>query len=126
MTHRIPEEYINDDFDFGFTSVDPEELNNLLGAGTEELSATSEEIQAIKDKLDQVLEMNSTCEGAVEVKAQYDELVAAKMEEVEKVVIPLLINLKKNKQKDYLYWPGQQRDTQCELQLQKLLSITRG
>ena len=60
------------------------------------------------------------------VKAQYDELVAAKMEEVEKVVIPLLINLKKNKQKDYLYWPGQQRDTQCELQLQKLLSITRG
>ena len=126
MAHQIPEEYLNDDFDFGFTSVDPEELNALLGAGTEELSATSEEIKAIKEKLDLVLEMNSTCEGAVEVKSQYDELMAVKMEEIEKVVVPLLINLKKNKTKDYLYWPGAQRETQCELQLQKLLSITRG
>ena len=79
----------------------------------------------MQDKLDLILQMNSTCEGAVEVKSQYDELVAVKMEEVEKAVLPLLVNLKKNKEKDYLYWPGGERDAKCELQIQKILGITR-
>jgi len=124
MTHEIPEEYLSDDFDFGFTSVDQDELNNLMNG--DDSAPSSEEIQAIKDKLDLVLEMNSTCEGTTAVKEQYDELLAVKMEEVERAVLPLLINLKKNKLKDYLYWPGTQRVTQCELQIQKLLSATRG
>ena len=97
--HDIPEEYLGDDFDFGFTTVDADELGNLMGGDTD--APTSDEIQAIKDKLDLVLEMNSTCEGTTAVKEQYDELVAVKMEEVERVVLPLLINLKKNKTKDY-------------------------
>ena len=124
MTHEIPEEYLSGDYDFGFTSVDEDELNNLMNGDS--TAPTSEEIQAIKDKLDLVLEMNSTCEGTTAVKEQYDELLAVKMEEVERAVLPLLINLKKNKTKDYLYWPGTQRVTQCELQIQKLLSATRG
>ena len=124
MTHEIPEEYMSDDFDFGFTSVDEDELSVLMNGDSS--APTNEEIQAIKDKLDLVLEMNSTCEGTSAVKVQYDELLAVKMEEVERVVLPLLINLKKNKTKDYLYWPGTQRVTQCELQIQKLLSATRG
>ena len=124
MTHEIPEEYMSDDFDFGFTSVDEDELSVLMNGDSS--APTNEEIQAIKDKLDLVLEMNSTCEGTSAVKVQYDELLAVKMEEVERVVLPLLINLKKNKTKDYLYWPGTQRLTQCDLQIQKLLSATRG
>ena len=72
-----------------------------------------------------ILQMNSTCDGAGQVKEQYDELLKAKMEEIEKSTLPLLLNLKKNKQKDYLYWPGAQRETQCELQIQKLLNVTR-
>ena len=124
MTHEIPEEYLNDDYDFGFTSVDEDELNALMNGDPS--APTSEEIQAIKDKLDLVLEMNSTCEGTSAVKEQYDELMAVKMEEVERTILPLLINLKKNKTKDYLYWPGTQRVTQCDLQIQKLLSATRG
>jgi hypothetical protein len=123
MAHDIPEEYLNGDFDFGFTSVDEDELHNIMN-GNDVL--TSEEIQAIQDKLDLVLQMNSTCEGSVAVKEQYDELLAAKMEEIERNVLPLLLNLKKNKTKDYLYWPGGQRVTQCDLQIQKLLSTTRG
>jgi hypothetical protein len=124
MPHDIPEEYLSDDFDFGFTSVDQDELNNLMNG--DDSAPSSEEIQAIKDKLDLVLEMNSTCEGTTAVKEQYDELLAVKMEEVERAVLPLLINLKKNKTKDYLYWPGAQRVTQCDLQIEKLLSATRG
>ena len=122
MPHDIPEEYLNDDFDFGFTSVDEDELNRLMDGAD---PSTSEEIQSIKEKLDLVLQMNSTCEGAGQVKEQYDELISAKMEEIEKVILPLLVNLKKNKTKDYLYWPGTQRVTACDLQIQKILSITR-
>ena len=69
--------------------------------------------------------MNSSCEGAGAVKEQYDELLGAKMTEIEKIIMPLLVNLKKNKQKDYLYWPGAQRETQCDLQIQKIINITR-
>lgn len=121
MTHTIdPSEY--EDFDYGFTSVNEDELNNLLSGDI----TTPDEILAIKEKLDLILEINSTCEGAGAVKEQYDELLALKMEEIEKIVLPLLINLKKNKVKDYLYWPGGQRETQCELQIQKLITVTRG
>jgi len=69
--------------------------------------------------------MNSTCEGTSAVKDQYDILLQAKMEEIERVTLPLLLNLKKNKTKDYLYWPGGEREAKCDLQIQKLLNITR-
>tara|TARA_Y100001963_G_scaffold115631_1_gene160528 strand:- start:93 stop:464 length:372 start_codon:yes stop_codon:yes gene_type:complete len=123
MTTNIPEEYLNNDFDFGFTAADEDELNNLMNAST---IATSEQLQELQDKLDLVLSMNSTCEGAGAVKEQYDELMSAKMTEIERVIMPLLVNLKKNKNKDYIHWPGAQRETQCDLQIQKILNITRG
>ena len=119
----IPEEYLSDDFDFGFTAADEGDLNELL-----ELDAsktTPDEIAAIKSQLDLILEMNSTCEGANQVKAQYDDLLKAKLLEIERAVVPLLLNLKKNKAKDYIYWPGKQREAQCDLQIQKVLGMTR-
>ena len=79
----------------------------------------------MQEKLDLILQMNSTCDGATAVKEQYDALLKVKMEEVEKVSLPLLLNLKKNKQKDYLYWPGGEREAKCDLQIQKLLNVTR-
>ena len=115
-----------EEFDFGFTAVDEEELANLLkNAPAVDDGEPSEEILAIKDKLDLILEMNSTCEGAGAVKAQYDELMKAKFLEIEKLILPVLSNLMKNQTKDYLYWPGKQRQAQCELQLEKILQITR-
>jgi len=120
--HQIPDEILNDEFDFGFTAADEDELNSLIQLDD---STTPDEIKEMQDKLDLILQMNSTCEGTTAVKEQYDQLLQVKMEEIEKVTLPLLLNLKKNKQKDYLYWPGSQRDTQCDLQMQKLLNITR-
>jgi|TARA_R110000823_G_scaffold240635_1_gene365528 hypothetical protein len=116
-----------EDFDseksYGFMAVNEEELKNLLGDKT--APATPEEITLIKDKLEMILQMNATCDGANAVKSQYDVLLKAKMSEVEALVMPLLINLKKNGEKDYMYWPGEQRVTQCDLQIERILSVTK-
>jgi|TARA_Y100001938_G_C8019232_1_gene394313 hypothetical protein len=111
-----------DDANYGFMAIDEDELNKILDktAGT-----APEEINDIKNKLDQIIELNSSCDGAAAVKDQYDELMKAKMEEIESLVFPLLINLKKNETKDYLHWPGSQRKAQCDLQVEKILRVTR-
>jgi hypothetical protein len=115
----------NNNESFGFMAVNEDELRDILGGGTPEEKVTPEQISAIQDKLQLILEMNSSCEGAGAVKAQYDELLAAKMNEIEQLVLPLLINLKKNGDKDYLYWPGPQRTAQVELQTERILQITQ-
>ena len=106
-------------FDFGFTAVNEDELGSILNPQQGE-ETTSEEIREMQEKLDLILQINSTCEGANEVKDQYDQLLQAK------IMLPLLTNLKKNKEKDYLYWPGGQRVSQCDLQIEKLINVTRG
>lgn len=115
----ILKQYLDSGEDFGFSAVNQDELNGLMAP------QANPEIDAIKAKLDQILELNSTCEGALAVKAQYDELLQARMQEIEKNIIPLLLNLKKNGDKDYIFWPGKQRSAQCDLQVQKLLNLTR-
>ena len=120
--YQIPDEFLDDDFDFGFTAADEDELNALVQLDDQ---PTPDEIKEMQEKLDLILQMNSTCEGTSAVKDQYDILLQAKMEEIEKVTLPLLLNLKKNKTKDYLYWPGGEREAKCDLQIQKLLNITR-
>tara|TARA_R110000737_G_scaffold13143_1_gene29107 strand:- start:110 stop:490 length:381 start_codon:yes stop_codon:yes gene_type:complete len=119
---NIPDEFLDGDFDFGFTAADEDELNALVQLDDQ---TTPDEIKEMQEKLDLILQMNSTCDGATAVKEQYDQLMLAKMEEIERATLPLLLNLKKNKQKDYLYWPGGEREAKCELQIQKLLNITR-
>jgi len=111
--------FSGEEFDFGFTAVNQDELNSIT------TPKDNPEINSIKEKLDLILEMNSTCEGAIAVKAQYDQLVKARMSEIEKNIVPLLLNLKKNKERDYIHWPGAQRQAQCDLQLQKIVNITR-
>jgi hypothetical protein len=54
--------------------------------------------------------------------ASVDEL-KNKLLEVEKMVMPLLVNLMKNPEKVYLKWPN--RQIQIEEHIQKILSITR-
>ena len=120
--HQIPDEFLNDEFDFGFTAADEDELNALVQIDDQ---TTPDEIKEMQEKFDLILQMNSTCEGSVAVKDQYDELLKVKMEEIEKVTLPLLLNLKKNKAKDYIHWPGGEREAKCDLQIQKLLNITR-
>ncbi len=65
-----------DKFDFGFTAVDEDELE-VVQKQTQKLESTSGKAEELEDKLNKLY--NS--------------------------ILPLLSNLKKNPEKDYIYWP---------------------
>ena len=69
--YQIPDEFLNDEFDFGFTAADEDELNSLVQLDDQ---TTPDEIKEMQEKLDLILQMNSTCEGSVAVKDQYDSI----------------------------------------------------
>ena len=52
--------------------------------------------------------------------------VKSKMDKVEKLVLPILYNLKKNPERDYIVWDGAKRIAACEAQIQRILEVTRG
>lgn len=65
------------DFDFGFSAVDEDELEILQTTKTQ-LQTVSEAAVSIEDKLNKMYNM----------------------------ITPLLNNLAKNPEKDYIYWPN--------------------
>ncbi len=67
---------MSDIFDFGFTAVDEEELEAVKSA-TEKAESVSSDATATKDKLDKLFN----------------------------AITPLLNNLKKNPEKEYILWP---------------------
>lgn len=58
-----------------------------------------------------------------DVKAATVEELKTKLLEVERLVMPLLVNLMKNPDKEYIKWPN--RKPVIEAQIQKILTITR-
>jgi len=46
-----------------------------------------------------------------------------KLQTLEKLVLPLLVNLMKNPEKEYIHWPN--RVSLIEKQIEKILAITR-
>ena len=67
---------MSDIFDFGFTAVDEDELEAVQTA-TKKVESVSTDATAIKDRLDGLYN----------------------------AIIPLLNNLKKNPEKEYILWP---------------------
>ena len=59
-----------------------------------------------------------------DVKSTADDVTKAKLHAVEQLIMPLLVNLMKNPEKDYIHWPG--RTTMIEKQIDKILAVTRG
>ena len=67
---------MEEDFDFGFTAVDEDELEAVQQLATKSETATNT-VNQLEDKLDRLYT----------------------------AILPLLTNLKKNPEKDYIYWP---------------------
>jgi len=67
---------MEEDFDFGFTAVDEDELE-AVQVVTQKVEATSQTVNQLEDKLGKMYN----------------------------AIVPLLTNLKKNPEKEYIYWP---------------------
>ena len=107
-----------DDYDFGFSFADSD-VTSSAPAQTQ----NNEEIAALQAKIDSLLDaQEKTIETAL-IKS-IEEKYKAKLKEVEGLILPLLINLKKNPDKAYINWPN--RAPVIDKQIEKITAITRG
>jgi len=98
MSIKIPQEYLTSDFDFGFTAVDEGEVVDPIITDVE--ASASEDLEK---RLQQVSD-------------EYTN----KLLQVEKLIIPLLMNLVKDADtKEYIKWPN--RRPVIEKQMEKIL-----
>lgn len=107
-----------DDYDFGFSFADDDSLPT-----TAPVQQNNEEIQALKDKLDDLLSAQEQTLNSAMVTA-IEEKYKAKLKEVEGLILPLLLNLKKNPDKAYINWPN--RAPIIDKQIERITAITRG
>ena len=133
--------------DFGFTAVDQEELVTKTGeqAGIgEEVAAqlkavakssagqaNSAQIEELDSKVDLLHKVISNALG--ELEDHKDNLVAIdtkkeldykdRLLECEKLILPLLQNLMKNEEKEYIYWPN--RKAIITSQIERIQKVTR-
>ena len=115
---RLNDSATDDDDDL-IPSVDmiriEEKIDKILSMeNTEMVSALNEQGENIRAIIDEVEERKSQLDG------QYRD----KLSEVEKTVLPLLVNLTKNPEREYLKWPD--RASKVQGYIQKVLELTRG
>tara|TARA_Y100000593_G_C4258386_1_gene310879 strand:- start:379 stop:708 length:330 start_codon:yes stop_codon:yes gene_type:complete len=108
MTDETPLENYFAEVDFGFTAVDADAVEGNETDGMQ----SSESLQRLENKVDSLLSCANT-------ESHYIE----KFEELEALIIPLLYNLKKNPDKEYIYWPN--RESKIQEQIDRIISITR-
>ena len=131
-----------DDFDFGFTAVTAEELGALVQptppppvSQPQEPVVSDEMAGELLDKIESLeraiaaLKPDSTGELAVlldEVDARNTQMRAeckGKLQEVERLILPLLQNLMKNPEKPYILWAN--RSERIAAQIDKITAVTR-
>lgn len=135
MTTKIPAEYLafRQQDDFGFSAIDEAEVVRTTDPNTledtivvrETVTQSSESIQRIEDKLDNMLSLYN--DGKLGLDAEREKMkseVTANLKSLEQLIMPLLVNLMKNPEKEYIYWPN--RTAKIQEQIDKVLTLTRG
>ena len=108
MTDETPLENYFEEVDFGFTAVDADSVEGNETDGTE----STESIQRLENKIDALVSCADT-----------EQIFRDKFEALESLMIPLLYNLKKNPDKEYIYWPD--RESKLQSQIDQIINITR-
>ena len=118
---------MSDDFDFGFTMVDEDDLESSpVSTQPVQAEIPSDQIDAIMDKLEQLEARILTADNSGminEHRSLVEQDVATKLRDVEDLILPLLLNLKKNPEKDIIKWPN--RSVIIDKQIEKIKAITR-
>lgn len=131
---NIPTEYLTfrHEDDFGFSAVDETELTPAVNPDTlettvirENMNASTEIISRLENKVDHILTLyNDGKLGLDAERIKLQEEANTKLTELEQIIMPLLVNLMKNPEKEYIYWPN--RRDKIQEQIDKILSLTRG
>jgi hypothetical protein len=138
----IPSEYLNDNFDFGFSAVDedaiPVQQPTSVTVDTEEISQPIVEriasleanvtnlginVGEILNILERLEQASTPTLDTDEYKLLITKDVKEKLQSVERLILPLLVNLMKNPEKEVIKWPN--RAPIIEKQIEKILAITR-
>ena len=129
----IPSEYLGlrTSEDFGFSAIDETEVKQTVNENTlettvirEVVSTSNEAVTRIEAKMDQILSLyNDGKLGLDAERKQMQEDVNSRLTELEKLIMPLLVNLMKNPDKEYIYWPN--RKEKIQEQIDKVLLLTR-
>ena len=101
MAVKIPQEYLSTDHDFGFSGVSEEEYRGEIISKADAAASSAE--QRATEKTTQVYKR--------------------KLADVERQIMPLLVNLLKTADKEYIHWPN--REAQIEDKIEQILAITR-
>jgi hypothetical protein len=109
-----------EEFDFGFTAVDEPDQ-----PATQQVAPSVDE-DKIMDKLQQLEAKILTADNSGminEHRALIESDVATKLRDVEDLILPLLFNLQKNPEKEYIHWPN--RTAIIDKQVEKIKAVTR-
>ena len=118
---------MSDDFDFGFTMIDEDDIESSpVSTQPVQAEIPSDQIDGIMDKLEQLEARILTADNSGminEHRSLVEQDVATKLRDVEDLILPLLLNLKKNPEKDIIKWPN--RTVIIDKQIEKIKAITR-
>jgi len=119
-------------YDFGFEAVDETEYESHQQETSEIVRTVSEgmdrefsdELEKLTEKINAMIQSQQSDRDEIENrKIEVEAKVKSKLDEIEKMILPLLYNLLKNKDKEYIYWPN--RESIVKGQIDKILAITR-
>jgi hypothetical protein len=116
----------DDIFDFGFTAVDEIPTGETQPQQPVVAQVDDAQLEIILDKIARLesLILQSDSSGMInEHRELVQQDVAAKLNQVEDLILPLLYNLQKNPEKDYIHWPN--RTAIIDKQIEKIKAVTR-
>jgi hypothetical protein len=117
---------MSDDWDFGFTAVDDIPTQVSEPAQPVVAQVDDEQLQTIMDKLERLegLVLTTNNDDMInEHRELVQQDVVAKLKQVEDLILPLLFNLQKNPEKDYIHWPN--RTAIIDKQVERIKAVTR-
>jgi len=109
-------------FDFGFSFEEQEITSASPNDNSEFKNELIEKISSLENKLEEFTSGDTS--ALIE---QHKQLVTAevrgKLQQVEQLILPLLYNLQKNPDKEYIHWPN--RKDIIQKQIDKITQVTR-
>lgn len=112
----------DNNFDFGFSFEESEGTSSSQQDDTEFQNELLGKISALEDKLEE-LTVGDTSALIEQHKQLVTTEVRGKLQQVEQLILPLLYNLQKNPDKEYIHWPN--RKDIIQKQIDKILQVTR-